>query len=157
MSARLYLHLKSTSDPHVVRLHEAGALAPAEGQFARTSEIGEGSRSDWAQPDRIAVYRHRCPAGAATGTTCDMARLNMDTFEAFVVTFQDPVDGRIAAQFAAPNLEEAQAWRDRTERAVGSLAIHVFAFFTRSADSGEIICGWSCRSPQFRREQVVRP
>lgn len=67
----------------------------------------------------------------------------MDTFEAFVVTFQDCRDGMIVAQFASPNLEEAQMWRDRTEAALNEVAVHVIAYFTRSVDSGKVICGWS--------------
>lgn len=77
-----------------------------------------------------------------------MLRPTADPYEAFVVTFQDCGDGRIAAQFAAPNLEEAQVWRDRTERVLGDAAIHLITFFVRSAESGEIVCGWSCRSSQ---------
>jgi hypothetical protein len=65
------------------------------------------------------------------------------SFEAFVVTFQDCREGRIIDQFVAPSLEEAQAWRDSTERAMLGAATHVIAFFIRSAESGEIVCGWS--------------
>jgi len=72
-------------------------------------------------------------------------------FDAFVVTFQDCRDGHIAAQFVAPRLEEAQDWRDRTEKDLGSAAFHVIAYFTRSANSGEVICGWS-NLPQRIRE-----
>lgn len=98
-----------------------------------------------------ALYRQGSGQEPRTRTTCDVLDSAAEPFEAFVVTFQDRTDGHISAQFAAQELDEAQLWRDRTERALGSAAHHTIAFFTRSTNSGKVVCGWSCRSSQSIR------